>query len=124
MPDRCRLAKLSRKEMCSRMASLRIRRALQHRNTSACDHAFGIGDKVLVWRENAAKNHIGNWTGPQVLDSIAFDSKLIQIRLINPGNILPFSLTQAKPYLSPFKASQSFLCDIVSALWKTNPPAE
>lgn len=96
------------------MASFRTKRALQHRIPSASDRIYEVGDKVLVWREKAASNYIGEWTWPYSVESVSVDKKIVYIRVPDPSASVPFNLAQVKPYVTPDIASlfpfRFFIC--------------
>lgn len=120
------LAKEARREMEQHMARLRIKRALKHNVPRAADIVYEVGQKVLVWREKAVNNRIGEWMGPYVVSGLDRDRKLVFVSDQNGGPPKPFGFAQIKPFFSNSESSNAFFVDLLESFQKyrsTEEPA-
>lgn len=94
------LANFIRSEMEQQMAALRVQRALRHNVPPAADNSYGVGDRVLVFREKQVKNRIGEWLEQFSVMDIDMDRKLIHVQIKENENPKAFNLAQVRKYMT------------------------
>ena len=97
LQQRSELATSAREECQKIMAKMKVSRALRHKTSRGATQTYEVGSKVLVWRERAYANRIGEWIGPFSNVDVDYNAKQVYIRDCDFGPARPFSLWQVKP---------------------------
>ena len=95
---------------------MRVQRALKYSTMIASDRAFEIGNEVLVWRENAADNRIGGFSGHFKVLGKVHERRMVYIHDCKVDSARPFNIAQVKPYRSPDNFRYSFVSSIFEGL--------
>eukprot|EP00168_Porphyra_purpurea_P020863 TRINITY_DN895_c0_g1_i6.p1 TRINITY_DN895_c0_g1~~TRINITY_DN895_c0_g1_i6.p1 ORF type:complete len:1091 (+),score=259.84 TRINITY_DN895_c0_g1_i6:1132-4404(+) len=112
--DRLEAMVTARKEMATRVASLRVRTALAARVPAAADRDIAPAMRVLVYREPP----VDKWEGPFVAVSV----KDKTVHLAVDGQLKPFGIDKVKPYLPPVAPDPAPAVD--ADVGDAGPPAD
>ena len=106
------MAHAARTEMQRIMAKMRVARGLRHSFPLAANHAYDLGDQVLLWREKGVSHRIGKWLGLFTVLGMDDSKKLVYIQDVKVGASRPFNVAQVRRHIVPMNSAQTFFADL------------
>lgn len=93
-----------------------MKRAFSYSVTAATDRLYGVGDRVMIWRDEIISNVIGEWFGLIIVKTFDREKEPVFSCEMPGTKCKPFSFTQVKSYFDPDITTNKFVSSISSAL--------